>query len=129
MRHKSHMTNFGRLRNPPQKEEEYSAEEKKKIKEKPPQNYIFWQEGFCWALGKAAKANLSELGGIWGRKGLSWGCLKPSFSQESRTALSGRQSRQTESFDLWELFAGQMRSEKHKQRSSSAPASSSVTCY
>lgn len=39
MRHKHHMTNFGRLRNPPQKEEENSVEEMGE--KKPPQNPTF----------------------------------------------------------------------------------------
>lgn len=54
MRHKSHMTNFGRLRNPPQKEEEYSAEEKKnKIKTSPKLHFL--AGGFLLGSGKSSQ--------------------------------------------------------------------------
>lgn len=63
--HKYHERNFGRLRNPPQREKETHPKEMKKAP------FTFGGRRVSSELfGKqhaAAKANLSELGHIWGR--------------------------------------------------------------
>lgn len=75
MRHECHMTNFGRLRNPPQKEGENSAEE---MKRKPPH---LLAGGFLLSSVKSSQGESVRTGRHLGEiTGLSWGCLEPSFS-------------------------------------------------
>lgn len=124
MRHKHHMTNSGRLRNPPQKEEENSEEEMTEKKKTNPPHLL--AGGFLLSPVKSSQGKSVRTGRHLGEKTRAGAAQSPAFP---RKALSGRQSRQTELFDLWELFGERMTSEKHKQRSSSGPASSSFTCY
>lgn len=65
MRHKYHVKNYGRLRNPPQREIETHPEDMKK-----PRSTFAGRRVSSELFEKqpaAAKANLSELGRIWGR--------------------------------------------------------------